>query len=89
MRKFITITHVTLNGIMQSPGRPEEDPTGGFTQGGWIMLSSDDVVGQALDDIWRASSISSSVAAAMRSSRPTGPAPATFVWCEIPELTLS
>ncbi len=35
MRKIIAITHVTLDGVMQAPGGPEEDPRGGFTQGGW------------------------------------------------------
>lgn len=34
MRKIIAITQVTLDGIMQSPGGPEEDPRGGFTRGG-------------------------------------------------------
>ena len=38
MRKIIAITQGTLDGIMQAPGGPEEDPRGGFTQGGWAML---------------------------------------------------
>ena len=37
MRKIIAITQVSLDGIMQAPGGPEEDPSGGFTQGGWAM----------------------------------------------------
>lgn len=48
MRKIIVITHLTLDGIMQAPGGLEEDPSGGFTHGGWAMLRSDDVVGEAL-----------------------------------------
>jgi dihydrofolate reductase len=51
MRKIIAITHVTLDGIMQAPGGPEEDPRGGFTQGGWGMLFGDEVGGVALDKI--------------------------------------
>jgi len=51
MRKIIAITHVTLDGIMQSPGGSEEDPRGGFTQGGWIMHFSDAAVGEALGEI--------------------------------------
>jgi dihydrofolate reductase len=46
MRKLITLTHVTLDGIMQAPGGPEEDPRNGFTHGGWAMSSSDDAVRQ-------------------------------------------
>jgi dihydrofolate reductase len=51
MRKIITITHVTLDGIMQAPGGPEEDPSGGFTHGGWSMPFGDEVGGKALDEI--------------------------------------
>lgn len=35
MRELSIITFVTLDGVMQGPSSPEEDPTGGFTQGGW------------------------------------------------------
>lgn len=51
MRKIITITHVTLDGIMQAPGGPDEDTRGGFTHGGWAMLFSDKVGGEALREI--------------------------------------
>lgn len=37
MRKLIVSTFVSLDGIMQAPGGPEEDPTGGFTLGGWTF----------------------------------------------------
>lgn len=37
MRKLIASTFVSLDGIMQAPGGPEEDPTGGFTLGGWMF----------------------------------------------------
>jgi dihydrofolate reductase len=35
MRKLAVNSFVSLDGVMQSPGGPEEDPTGGFTRGGW------------------------------------------------------
>jgi len=37
MRKLIASTFVSLDGIMQAPGGPEEDPTGSFTLGGWTF----------------------------------------------------
>jgi dihydrofolate reductase len=42
MRKLIAITQVTLDGVMQAPGGPEEDPSNGFTHGGWAMRFVDD-----------------------------------------------
>jgi dihydrofolate reductase len=51
MRKIVAITNITLDGIMQAPGGPEEDPRGGFTHGGWAMRFSDDTVRAALGKI--------------------------------------
>jgi len=52
MRKLIAITQLTIDGVMQSPGGPEEDPSSGFKYGGWFMKMGDDVVYQeALDTI--------------------------------------
>jgi dihydrofolate reductase len=50
MRKLIAITQVTLDGVMQSPGGPEEDPGNGFTHGGWAMRFRDDAGKQAIGD---------------------------------------
>jgi dihydrofolate reductase len=51
MRKIIAITQVTLDGVMQAPGGPEEDPSNGFTHGGWAMKVPDEGVRQALGEI--------------------------------------
>lgn len=44
MRKLIASTFVSLDGIMQAPGGPEEDPTGGFAHGGWVFPFFDESV---------------------------------------------
>ncbi|WP_343715332.1 dihydrofolate reductase family protein [Inquilinus sp.] len=49
MRKVVTAAFVSLDGVMQAPGGPEEDPTGGFAHGGWTFHHWDDVMGQAMD----------------------------------------
>ena len=45
MRKLIASTFTSLDGIMQAPGTPTEDPTGGFTLGGWSFTFWDEVMG--------------------------------------------
>ena len=52
MRKIITTTFVTLDGVMQAPGGPEEDKTGGFEYGGWqIDFPSDEMMDSKLAGI--------------------------------------
>ena len=50
MRTSIAITQVTVDGVMQAPGGPEEDPTNGFTNGGWAMPFADDAMRQVIDE---------------------------------------
>jgi dihydrofolate reductase len=50
MRKMIAITQVTLDGVMQAPGGPEEDPRNGFTHGGWAMPFVDEAAKQAVGE---------------------------------------
>jgi len=51
MRKLISITQVTLDGVMQSPGGPEEDPSNGFAYGGWAMPFFDNDPNQPINEI--------------------------------------
>ena len=49
MRKIITTTFVTLDGVMQAPGGPEEDVSEGFRYGGWMAPVSDGSLGDDLN----------------------------------------
>lgn len=51
MRKIIVGAFVTLDGVMQSPGGPTEDPSGNFTHGGWLPPYFDGVVGDAMGEL--------------------------------------
>ena len=46
MRKLAILTFLTLDGVMQGPSGPEEDPSGGFTHGGWARNCWSDVMEQ-------------------------------------------
>jgi len=45
MRKVVVFTSLTLDGVMQAPGRPDEDRRGGFEHGGWATPYADQVLG--------------------------------------------
>ncbi len=53
MRKIIAATFITLDGVMQAPGGPEEDPSGGFRFGGWQAPLWEDELGAAIDETFR------------------------------------
>ena len=57
MRKIIVLTFISLDGVMQSPGGPEEDPTAGFTLGGWSAPFEDEVSGQLMQEQMQSSDI--------------------------------
>ena len=48
MRKVIVLEHISLDGVIQAPGGPDEDASGGFAYGGWIAPYSDAILGTAL-----------------------------------------
>ena len=52
MRKVLATAFVSLDGVMQAPGGPEEDPTGGFKYGGWTAPYWDDAIGQVMGGIF-------------------------------------
>lgn len=50
MRKLVVSTFMTLDGIMQAPGGPDEDPTHDFAQGGWSVNYWDEMMGQIMTE---------------------------------------
>lgn len=48
MRKIIVLSMISLDGVMQAPGGPEEDTSGGFKYGGWVAPYSDEVYNEVL-----------------------------------------
>jgi len=52
MRKLIVAAFVSLDGVMQAPGGPQEDTSGGFAFGGWLVPHAEEVFGQAMQALF-------------------------------------
>ena len=50
MRRIVVSEFLTLDGVMQAPGDPNEDRTGGFEHGGWQLAYFDDIFGSVMMD---------------------------------------
>ena len=50
MGRITVVNHVSLDGVMQAPGRPDEDPRGGFENGGWAQAGNDPVMGRVMGE---------------------------------------
>src|SRR5690242_14196222 len=52
MAKLVSTVFVTLDGVYQAPGGPREDPSGGFTHGGWSFPHGDDDFGRFVTEVF-------------------------------------
>ena len=50
MSRVVVVNHLTLDGVMQAPGRPDEDSRGGFQHGGWAQPNNDSVMGRVMGE---------------------------------------
>jgi dihydrofolate reductase len=57
MRKIIVLSMISLDGVMQAPGGPEEDTSGGFKYGGWVAPYGDEASGKVMRKLMKPSDL--------------------------------
>jgi dihydrofolate reductase len=57
MRKIIVLSMISLDGVMQAPGGPKEDPSGGFEYGGWVAPYDDEIGGKVMEKLMKPSDL--------------------------------
>src|SRR5688572_18526113 len=57
MRKIIVLSMISLDGVMQAPGGPEEDTSGGFEYGGWVAPYGDEAAGKIMQKLMKPSDL--------------------------------
>lgn len=57
MRKLIVLSMITLDGVMQGPGGPGEDQSGGFKYGGWVAPYGDEAGGKVFEKIMKSTDV--------------------------------
>ena len=50
MRKISATLNISIDGVIQAPGRPDEDTRGGFDRGGWAVPYNDEVMAQRMGE---------------------------------------
>ncbi|WP_262422511.1 hypothetical protein [Brevundimonas denitrificans] len=72
MRKLHVAAFISLDGVMQAPGGPEEDRSGGFAHGGWVFPHFDEALGEEVDRFFARPGRCCWAARPTTSSPPTG-----------------
>ena len=57
MRRITVLSMITLDGVMQAPGGPDEDPSGGFKYGGWVAPYADESAGKIMEKLMKPSDL--------------------------------
>lgn len=57
MRKIIVLSMISLDGVMQAPGGPDEDTSGGFKYGGWVAPYGDEVGGKIMEKLMQSADL--------------------------------